>query len=311
MDRLTAIEIFVRTVELGSFTAAAEALDMSPQLVGQQVARLERHLGVQLLHRTTRRQSLTDFGRQFHERAKIILAEVETAETMAAETRATPSGRLRLNAPVSFGMHTLSRHLPAYMQAFPQVEVELTLTNRAVDLVEEGYDAVFRVGELTDSGLIARALAPYRLILCATPDYVARHPPIRTPADLRGHDCLGFAHTDLRRRWTFDGPEGREVVPVSTRFTADQGEPLLCMALAGLGVILQPQELVRDALADGRLIPLLPDYKVPTRPLHLLYAPDRRITPKLRSFIDFAVRVLGRGSHGKGDTDKGAHPDIL
>ncbi len=294
MDRLTCMEVFVRTVELGSFSAAAESLNMSSQLVGKQVMKLEQQLGVQLLHRTTRRQSLTDFGRLFYERAKIILAEVETAESMAAETRAVPSGRLRINAPVSFGMHTLSPRLPEYMKAFPDVKVELNLNNRAVDLVEEGYDVVFRVGELTDSGLIARPLPPYRLALCATPAYVAEHAPIRAPSDLQGHDCLGFAHTDLRTHWTFDGPRGRETVPVSSRFMADQAEPLFHMALAGLGVILQPLELVKDALDDGRLIALLPEYAVPTRPLHMLYAPDRRITPKLRSFIDFTVGVFAR-----------------
>ncbi|WP_333900068.1 LysR substrate-binding domain-containing protein [Agrobacterium pusense] len=174
------------------------------------------------------------------------------------------------------------------------VKVELNLTNRAVDLVEEGYDAVFRVGELTDSGLIARPLSPYRLALCAAPGYVAAHEPILTPWDLRNHDCLGFAHTDLRKHWAFDGPNGRETVPVSSRFMADQGEPLLHMALAGLGVILQPLELVREPLEDGRLIALLSSYTVPTRPLHILYAPDRRVTPKLRSFIDFSVRAFGR-----------------
>ncbi|KAF0225847.1 MAG: Transcriptional regulator LysR [Rhodospirillaceae bacterium] len=292
MDRLSCMEVFIKAVELGSFSAAAETLNMSSQLAGKHVQKLEQQLGVQLLHRTTRRQSLTDFGRLFYERAKIILAEVETAENMAAETRAVP-GRLRINAPVSFGMHTLSRYLPDYMKAFPEVTIELTLNNRAVDLVEDGYDAVFRIGELADSGLMARLLAPYHLVLCASPAYIGTHSPIRTPWDLQRHDCLGFAHTELRTHWTFDGPNGREVVPVSSRFVADQAEPLLNATLAGLGVILQPLEIVGKALEDGKLIVLLPEYKVPTRPIHILYAPDRHITPKLRSFIDFAVDALG------------------
>jgi DNA-binding transcriptional LysR family regulator len=293
MDRLTGIEVFVKAVESGSFSAAGETMKMSSQLVGKHVQKLEQHLGVQLLQRSTRRQSLTDFGRIFYERAKIILSEVETAEGMAAETRAVPGGRLRINAPVSFGMRTLSPRLPEYMKMYPKVSVELTLANRAVDLIEEGYDAVFRVGELSDSGLIGRQLSPYRLVVCASPAYLAQSSAVATPQDLTNHECLGFAHTELRTHWSFDGPNGREVVPVTSRLMVDHGEPLLCAALEGLGVMLQPLELVEDSLRDGRLIELLPGYTVPSRPLHILYAPTRRLTPKLRSFIDFAVASFG------------------
>ncbi|EHS49476.1 transcriptional regulator, LysR family [Rhizobium sp. PDO1-076] len=293
MDRLTGMEVFVKSVECGSFSAAADVMQMSSQLVGKHVQKLEQHLGVQLLHRSTRRQSLTDFGQIFYERAKIILAEVETAESMAEETRAVPAGRLRVNAPVSFGMRTLSPVLPKFMKLYPEVAVELTLANRAVDLIDEGYDAVFRVGELSDSGLIARRLSPYRLALCASPEYLAKAPPLSSPQDLTRHECLGFSHTELRTHWTFNGPDGRHVIPVTSRLVADHGEPLLCAALAGLGIMLQPLELVRDYLDDGQLVELLPAYTVPMRPLHVLYAPDRRLTPKLRSFLDFVVANFG------------------
>ncbi|AGH87151.1 LysR family transcriptional regulator [Ralstonia nicotianae] len=293
MDRLTSMAVFVKAVELGSFSAAAEVLQMSSQLVGKHVQGIEQRLGVRLLNRTTRRQSLTDFGRAFYERSKIILAEVEIAENLAEETRAVPTGKLRINAPVSFGMHTLAQRLPEYMKRYPEVEVEMTLSNRTVDLINEGYDAVFRVGELSDSGLIARPLAPYRLVLCAAPAYLEGRPPLTTPWDLRQHNCLGFAYTELRTNWTFDGPDGRVVVPVSSRLMVDHGEPLLCAALAGMGVLLQPLELVRSALADGSLVGVLPQYEPPTRPMHVLYAPDRRVTPKLRSFLDFAVLAFG------------------
>lgn len=293
MDRLTGLEVFVRAVDLGSFTAAAEAMQMSPQLVGRHVQRIEQRLGVRLLNRSTRRQSLTDFGRSFYERARSILSEVEAAESLAADARAIPSGRLRVNAPVSFGMNTLAPLLPRYMQDNPRVEVELALNNRAVDLIEEGFDAVFRVGELADSGLIARPLAPYRLVACAAPAYLREAPELKRPEDLRNHDCLGFAHTELRTHWAFEGPQGRVVVPVTGRLVADHGEPLLCAALAGMGVLLQPLELVRDAIADGRLVEVLAEYRVPTRPIHVLYSPDRRLTPKLQSFLDFIVAALG------------------
>ena len=294
MDRLTSLAVFVRSVELGSFSAAGDALQMSSQLVGKHVQEIEQRLGVRLLNRTTRRQSLTDFGRVFFERAKIILAEVEAAESMAAETRALPTGRLRINAPVSFGMHSLSPRLPEYMKQFPQVEVELTLANRMVDLINEGYDIVFRVGHLSDSGLVARPLAPYELVLCAAPQYLKSRPKLATPWDLQQHECLGFSHTELRTHWTFAGPEGPICVPIKSRFVADHGEALLCAAVAGLGIILQPLELVRSQLEDGRLVTLLPDYPVPSSPMHVLYAPDRRVTPKVRSFLDFAVATFGR-----------------
>ncbi|HUB91838.1 MAG TPA: LysR substrate-binding domain-containing protein, partial [Dyella sp.] len=258
------------------------------------VQAIEQRLGVRLLNRTTRRQSLTDFGRVFFERAKIILAEVEIAESMAAETRVLPTGRLRINAPVSFGMHSLSPRLPEYMKQFPHVEVELTLANRMVDLINEGYDIVFRVGPLSDSGLVAKSLAAYELVLCAAPQYLKSRPKLATPWDLQRHECLGFSHTELRTHWTFDGPEGPICVPIKSRFVVDHGEALLCAAVAGLGIMLQPLELVRSQLEDGRLVTLLPEYPVPSRPMHVLYAPDRRVTPKVRSFLDFAAATFGR-----------------
>jgi DNA-binding transcriptional LysR family regulator len=296
MDRLTSMEVLVRTVDLGSFSAAADALGLSPQAVGKQVQALEQHLGVRLLNRTTRRQSLTDFGREYVERARAILAEVADAEQLAAQTRAVPSGRLRVNAPVSFGVHTLSPRLPAYMRAHPEVSVELTLSNRTVDLVDEGYDAVFRVGTLADSGLMARELAPYRLAVCAAPAYLAGRPALRTPWDLAQHECLGFAYSELRTHWSFDGPPGRVTVPVHSRHVADHGEALLHAALAGLGIILQPLELLQPALNTGRLLQVLPGWEVPSRALHIVHAGDRRVTPKLRSFIDFAVQAFGAAS---------------
>ena len=293
MDRLSSMATFAKTVELGSFSAAGEALGMSPQLVGKYVQTLEQQLGVRLLNRTTRRQHLTDIGSTFYERVKIILAEVEAAEALAAETRATPRGRLRIGAPVSFGIHALAPKLPDYLRACPEVSIDLSASNRYVDVIDEGFDAIFRVGELSDSSLIARPLAPYRLVLCASPAYLSAHAPILHPHDLAQHECLGFSHTELRTNWTFDGPNGRVTVPVSGRLMADSGESLRSVAIAAMGLLLQPLELVQSELDTGRLVEVLPEFSVPTRPMHLLYAPDRRITPKLRSFIDFAVATFG------------------
>jgi DNA-binding transcriptional LysR family regulator len=285
--------VFARAVELGSFSAAGEALRMSSQLVGKHVQGLEHHLGVRLLNRTTRRQHLTEVGANYYERVKVILAEVDAAEGLAAETRAVPRGRLRINASVSFGVHALAPRLPEYLAANPEVTVDLSLSNRYVDTIDEGFDAVFRIGELSDSSLVARALAPYQLVLCAAPAYLDAHAPIATPHDLSTHECLGFSHTELRTHWTFDGPGGSVTVPVSGRLMTNSGEALLSAARAGMGVMLQPLELVRPDLESGRLVRVLPQYATPTRPMHILYVADRRLTPKLRSFIDFAVVAFG------------------
>jgi DNA-binding transcriptional LysR family regulator len=300
MDRLLSMTVFAKAVELGSFSAAGEAMHMSSQLVGKHVQTLEHNLGVRLLNRTTRRHHLTEIGASYYERVKVILAEVEAAEGLAAETRAIPRGRLRVNAPVTFGVHALAPRLPEYMAANPEVTVDLSLSNGYVDAIDEGFDIVFRIGELADSSLIARELAPYQLVLCAAPAYLERHPAIRTLADLSAHDCLGFSHTELRTHWTLDGPEGRVTIPVSGRFMANHGEAMLAIAKAGMGVMLQPLELVRAELDSGSLVRVLPEYSAPTRPMHILYAPDRRLTPKLRSFIDFAVGTFGREASSVG-----------
>jgi len=299
MDRLSSMSVFAKAVESGSFSAAGEALNMSSQLVGKHVQTLEQHLGVRLINRTTRRHHLTEAGFAFYERVKIILAEVEAAEGMAAMSGGIPRGRLRINAPVSFGVHALSRRLPDYLASYPKVSIDMSLSNRFVDLIDEGFDVAFRVGDLSDSGLIARALAPYRLRLCAAPAYLASRAPITHPVDLEQHECLGFSYTELRTRWSFEGPEGPISVPVSGKLMVDSGEALLMAARAGMGLLLQPCELVREDLEVGRLVEVLPEFPIATRPFHLLYAPDRRMTPKLRSFVDFAVAAFGSDAQQK------------
>jgi len=171
--------------------------------------------------RTTRRQSLTDAGRVFYERAKNILTELEAAEALLAETRSIPRGRLRISAPITFGSHALVPEIPEYLRHHPEVSVELSLTNRTVDLIDEGFDVVFRTGELPDSGLLARRLAPHRLVLCAAPDYLKSAGKLRKPEDLKHHECLVFSHTSMRTQWSFDGPRGRVSVPIAGRFLTD------------------------------------------------------------------------------------------
>lgn len=293
MDRLFSMAVFVKAVELGSFSAAADALQMSPQLVGKNVRMLEQHLGVRLLNRTTRSQHLTEIGATFYDRARNILAEMEMAEGLAAQTRIVPRGKLRINASVTFGIHALTPKIAEYMQLYPEVSVELCLSNRYVDLIDGGFDAIFRIGELSDSGLIARQLMPYRLILCASPRYLETHEPLLVPDDLTRHECLGFSHTELRTTWTFDGPAGRETVQVKGHLMSDSGEAIVSAGLCGAGVMLQPSELVTPYLQSGQLIEILPEYKAPIRPMHLVHTPDRRMTSKLRSFVDFIVANFG------------------
>lgn len=296
MDRLTSMAVFVRAAEVGSFAAAAPALGMSAPMIGKHVRFLEARVGAQLLHRTTRRQSLTEVGRLFYERCKLVLAEAEAAELLAQDLQAAPRGLLRVNAPVTFGSCSLTPMLTRYMRRYPEVSVDLTLTDRVVDVIDEGYDAVIRIAPLTDSTLIARALKPYRLVACAAPAYLAKHGTPKAPAELAAHECLGFAYwarapLDV---WDFAGADGvTHRIKVRSRLTVNTGPALRAAALEGFGITLQPEELLREDLAAGRLVRVLPDYEGPSRPMHILFPASRRPTPKLRSFVDFVAEAFG------------------
>ena len=297
MDRLTSMAVFVKAAETGSFAAAGTALGMTSQAVGKHVRLLEERYRMQLINRTTRRQSLTEAGRAFYERSKSVLAEMEAAEALAANLQAAPRGKLRINAPVSFGAHSLVPTLAQYMRQHPEVSVDLTLSDRLIDVIDEGYDAVVRIAPIADSRLIARPIGPYRLTICASPAYLAeRGTPLR-PEDLTRHECPGFSYWGRGplREWHLVGPDGRHVVPVSSRFSINNGQALRNAAVEGAGIILQPCDMLREDLAAGRLVRVLPDYEPPPLPIHLLFAPDRRPTPKLRSFIDFVVARFGEG----------------
>ncbi|MGN6806602.1 MAG: LysR substrate-binding domain-containing protein [Trinickia sp.] len=295
MDRLTSMSVFVKAAETGSFAAAGAALGLSSQMVGKHVRLLEQCYGMRLINRTTRRQSLTEAGQAFYERSKSVLAEMDAVDALAANLQAAPRGKLRVNAPVSFGAYSLTPMLARYLRRYPDVQIDLTLSDRIVDFVDEGYDAVIRVAQLPDSGLIARALAPYRLLPCAAPAYLAERGTPRHPRDLADHECLGFTYWSRPpiAEWEFTGPDGRHMVQVKSRLAINNGQALRMAALEGLGIILQPWELLRDDVESGRLVRLLPEYETPARPMHLLFSPDRRPTPKLRSFVDFITETFG------------------
>ncbi|WP_027802642.1 LysR family transcriptional regulator [Paraburkholderia dilworthii] len=295
MDRLTSMAVFVKTADSGSFAAAALAFGISSQMAGKHVSMLEERVGARLLNRTTRRQSLTEIGQIFYERCKALLADAEAAESVAQELSASPRGRLRITAPVTFGACCLAPMITHYLEAHPDVRVELTLTDRFVDLVDEAYEAAIRLGALSDSTLIARPLMPYRLVACASPAYLAKRGEPTTPQALTAHDCLAFMFTSMpaATEWRFiDAAQREHAVPVSGRFEANDVKALLAAALNGAGIVLAPEVAVRDELAAGRLVRLLTGYEAPARPMHLVF-PASRVTPKLRTFIEQVVAEFG------------------
>ena len=295
IDRLTSMEVFVKAVDLGSFTAAATALGLSSQMVGKHIRVLEQRLGTQLMRRSTRRQGLTDAGRLFYERCRAVLAEVEAAEAVAEEVSATPRGRLRVSAPVGFGACRLAPVLTAFMERYPGVEIELVLTDRYVDLIDEGFDAVLRLGPIPDTSLAARDLAAHDQVACASPAYLARKGAPRTPADLGGHDCLGFVNASglPYSEWRFTARDGTaHPVRIRSRFRTNDGRVLAAAAVAGGGIVLQPDAVLREHLDAGRLVPVLTDYVAPSRPMVLMFSGQRSQPPKLRALIDTIVAAF-------------------
>jgi DNA-binding transcriptional LysR family regulator len=293
MDKLRSMEVFVAVVDAGSFTAAAEAFDISPVMVGKHIRMLEERIGARLLTRTTRRQSLTEIGRQYSERCRQILADIQAAESGAEAMRATPRGTLKISAPVSFGTHRLAPALADYLAQHPEVSADLNLNDRVIDIVDEGYDAAVRIGALDDSSLVARPLAPYRMMICASPDYLARAGTPRTPADLATHQCLDFMHWNKRLRWRLsDAHADVQEVPAS-RFRSNNGQALRMAALRGHGIVMQTEILLAEDVAAGRLVPLLEDYLPAPRPIHLVYPRDRQATPKLTTFVEFMLERFG------------------
>lgn len=299
MDRFSSMEIFARVVERGSFTAAAEGSGMTPTMVGNHIRELERRLKGRLLNRTTRRQSLTELGKRYHARCLEILALVNFAELDAREMQSSPRGRLRVSCPVIYGTRVLVPALAGYLDRCPEVQIELSLSDRFVDLAEEGFDAAIRAGVLPDSGLIARPLTRSPRIACASPAYLARHGHPQAPADLAQHNCLAFMVADgPEREWRFPHPDGKgvEQIAVRGRLDINGGLALREAALAGLGIILQPQMMLQDDLDAGRLVRLFPDWPAPTWPVHVVHLPDAHMPPKLVSFIAFLQETLGHGS---------------
>jgi DNA-binding transcriptional LysR family regulator len=294
MDRLTAIEVFVKVVESHSFAAAARQLGLSPAMASKHIQALEERLGARLLNRTTRRLSLTEVGRGYYERSRQVLTDLEEADRAAGNLQRTPRGRLKVNAPFSFGIRHVGPAVAAYLGTYPEVTIDLDLNDRYVDILAEGVDLALRIGRLPDSSLIARRLAPIRLVAFAAPDYLARHGTPRTPADLAAHNCLLYTYAATADEWRFIGPEGKDaVVRVTGRLSANNGDVLLAAAMGGLGIGLGPTFIAGEHVQAGRLATLLPGYAPPEVALYAVYPPGRHLSAKLRSFVEFLAARYG------------------
>ncbi|MFM4970920.1 LysR family transcriptional regulator [Aeromonas veronii] len=292
MDRLTSMRIFTQVVDLGSYSAVASEEGISAQMVGKHVLGLEQWLGGKLFHKTTRQQTLTELGQLFLARCQRVLEELALTESLTQNLLAEPAGRLRIAAPLSFGHHRLVPLLPAFLDRYPRLDLDLQLTPRWVDLVEEGFDAAIRTLRPQDEALIARPLLTQHYRLCAAPDYLNRHGVPRHPADLARHQCL-HGNWGEHERWQFVGEDGQsEEVRVASRLRINHWPALLTAALSGAGITLQPAEQVREHIAAGRLLPLLGRYQSPAKTLYFIYPAARRQVLKITLLGDFLAESL-------------------
>ncbi len=292
MTRFDFLQAFVRVAETGSFSEAARRLGLSKSMVSRQVSALEAELGVRLLHRTTRSLSPTEAGRAYLERCQRILADLDEANLLVSRLQAVPRGRLRVSAPLSFGIGHLSAALPGFLERYPEIELEMNMTDRHVDLVEEGWDLAVRIGRLADSSLIVRRLAPIRGVAVAAPAYLERRGTPLVPPDLERHDCL--IHSARTSEWRFVSPEGlASQVAVHGRFLADNGDVLRVMALAGLGIVQLPSFFVGDDIRAGRLVPVLEGFIPQEASLNAVYPHGRHLSPKVRAFVDYLAEKFG------------------
>ena len=290
-DRFEVMQVFIAVCDTQGFSAAARKLEMSPSVVTRLVARLETRLGVRLLQRTTRSVRLTDAGARYLERARRIVAEVEEAELSAQEERGEPTGRLVVAAPMVFGRLHATPILTRYLELYPKVNIELQLANHYASLVEEGVDVAIRVGELVDSGLIARSLGQTRRTLVASPAYLAKHGIPGTPGELARHRLVAFSGAASRREWPFWSDGEATSIPVAPQFFSNSGEAAIDHAIAGGGIASVLSYQVVDACRTGRLVEVLREFAPPPLPIHAVFPTSRLLSRKVRAFIDLVERA--------------------
>lgn len=292
MDKFQEMQAFVAVVDTGSFVRAADALDISKTAVSRLVGDLEARLGTRLMHRTTRKLSLTPEGEVFHERCRQVLDEVAEAEAELTARSGEAVGRLRINVPVTFGLLHLAPLWPAFMARHPKVELDITLADRVVDLVDEGYDLAVRIARLQPSSLVSRQLSSTRLVLCASPEYLRRHGAPVHPSELAQHAVIAYTLLSMGDHWAFEGPEGTVSVTITPHMRTNSGDTCCAAALKHQGLVLQPTFLVGPYLASGALIEVLPQYRSIELGVFAVYPSRKHLTPKVRVLIDFLVEAF-------------------
>lgn len=294
MDRLTGIGVFVAAVDAGSFAAAARRFGLSAAMAGKYVSAIEAELNARLLQRTTRRLSLTDVGQTYYERCKRILEAYDEANREVSDSQHVARGKLRIAAPVTFGAMHLGDVVAKYLAAHPQVDIEVSLSDRYVDLLETGVDLAVRIGRLPDSGLVARRLAPCRMVVCASPAYLKRHGTPRSPADLRQAPRLTFSEAVSSGDWTLFDAQGRaHVIDGPCRMAANNTQMLLAAALAGAGIAYGPTFVFGEQIALGKLVALLPAYRASELAIQAVYPSTRHVPLKVRHFLDHLAAAFG------------------
>ncbi len=292
MDRFLEMKTFCTVVDSGSFVKAADTLGLSKAAVSRYIAELETRLGVRLLHRTTRRLSLTDEGTVFDARCRELLSGIEEAEAEISSRSGEARGLLRVNVPVTFGILHLAPLWSGFHELHPQVRLDVELSDRVVDVVEEGYDLAIRIATLPSSSLISKRLAGTRVVLCASPAYLKQHGKPTHPADLAVHQLIGYSYWSGGDTWTFAGPEGPVSVKIQPWMVSNNGDTCRALALAHQGIILQPSFLVGDDLAAGRLVELLPAYRSIELGIYAIYPTRKHVAPKVRALVNFLEQQL-------------------
>lgn len=295
MDRLQSMRVFAKVVEMGSFAKAADALELSATVVTRNLADLETHLGTRLLNRTTRKLSLTESGQVYLARVRQILADIDDADAEVSSQSRNATGVLRIYCHPAFGQAQLGRLLPLYAREMPDVVLDVTLSDHGVDLVQEGFDiGIFLGVQKFDSSMVARRLATSNLILCASPDYLARRGAPQAPIDLSSHDCLNFSYEQVRHHWPIQWDDQQLNVPIHSRMISNNGALLREAALAGMGVAIRSSFTIEDDLSSGRLVQLLKGHHLGQTSVMMVYPSRRLMSWKTRTFIDFMAARFPR-----------------
>jgi DNA-binding transcriptional LysR family regulator len=289
VDKLQEMRAFVTVFDMGSFVRAADAMNLSKTAISRLVGQLEARLGTRLLHRTTRKLSLTPEGEVFHERCRQLLDGVAEAEAELTAFSGEAIGQLRLNVPVTFGLLHLAPLWPAFMALHPRVVLDVTLSDRLVDLIDEGYDLAVRIARLQASSLVSRQLTSTRMILCASPEYLRRHGVPEHPSEIARHAVISYTLLAMGEQWEFEGPRGPVSVKIVPRMRTNSGDTCCAAAVQHQGIVLQPSFLVGAHLASGALVEVLPQYRSVELGVYAVYPTRKHLTPKVRALIDFLV----------------------